>query len=53
MKIGLCVMEVAFVQGCFLSMFHLAPCLKLLHSLLSTAPALMHARMAVTQSESQ
>ena len=38
MKKGLCVMEVAFVQGCFSAMFRLASWSELLHSSLSTAP---------------
>ena len=47
MKIGLCVKEVAFVQGCFSAMFRLAPWLKLLLSSLSTVPALTRARTDV------
>ena len=53
MKNGLCVKGVAFAQGCFSAMFRLVPRLKLLHSLLSTVPALMSACTAVTQSECQ
>ena len=40
MKMCLCVRKVAFAQGCFSAMFNLAPWLKLLHSSLSTVPAL-------------
>ena len=47
MKIGLCVKEVAFGQGCFSAMFRLASWSKLLHSSLSTAPALMCTHTAV------
>ena len=39
---------VAFVQGCFSAMYHLAPWSKLLHSSLSTVPALTNARTAVS-----